>query len=1292
MLVSRRRARQLALSAAVNKSALRQWVNQMQLPSIIKRFTEQSRTARSLAALGALGLVVSTAVLAHAQYRAIPNYVGIGAGLQFRNDINNHLSGVTPIAPRIVSLPFVQLPVEQDGQEYWCPDCQQSSPCAGGGLGALAIGTQGGWSCTSGAPLANGFPLGVDVSAGTHRIKSLAPNSALGDALSQGQSHLNDLATASANYSMGSNRLQNLGSGAGNGDALSYGQSGALLNGLSLNSNPLGGLAAATVAGQALTFAQNGAQLKINNAAIGVASSSLAGASGTPLGISAPANIVAGRALVMVFTVAGSTPGVALPSGFTTIRTDSANGNGSLWTQVIACKTATGSEPGSYSVSWTNGDNHGTGAVIQLSNTDCSHLDVTSGTNAGGTATLTIPNLTTTQNNEYILAAGSWNCGDVPAISIGQVFVNNSGVGRLIVSAYPQVLAGASLSPVVGPLNTNDCGLSGTAATGAQVAFIPNSTVQAAPLITNQVGAQLQSLTGSMNHVLTVTAPPYNALGDGNTDDLNSIQQAVYDACGANPPALPSTNAQKAVYLPAPPVCYMHSKPIRLPCPGLEFKGDLSTKLCQNYVGEAVIQSPWGVNNLSYGTALVPTGAPAGNSLVAPGNVAVAEAIDLARYMNGTGTNKLASKVTSSGFNIAFFMKATASGGQILTSNPAYPGTGLGAFAIIYNGSNQVSATINTGAGLVSLATCPAQTLGNVYEIELDWDKTTYRLWQGTPGATAALCSSQASSNAMVQGPFEEIMLPPGGAHQYWPDGSSNSGVSFTGLLDSIRFELTSLHNSAYTVLNAKFAADSSTYLLENFDASLDGTQIGYSGLGGGGNVYSVVLGNMQGTVNPGGNYIHDMELCSVANGKGAPDGIFAIWGNNSRYINLSCSNAYYAQADLFNNDYLSRVEGWQGFGGHVGLAIGAAFNDGILFDNQVDGVDVACEVNEGGGGGDYENFHPHCIDRGGLRYGWIQNASQAHYTYPFVDQESGAEPQWVATFLLNSPAGPNVFDTGNIDTRNGAPYILQDNGGWGSILLGMIFNTFAQDQPAGQVIKYTNGNPTTPTQFINTLNPGGVPLSNQAGNPNVLMLGVGQNSLLQSLELQQVPAFDSGLNHVVVNQIADPAAATISVVGTTGSTAYGPYYIVCHDANGGVTNVSPSSNTVANGNATLSSANRIHIAWTAIPGCTTWDVLKGNTSTSIALTVAGTSYDDVGASTAAYSAPSRNTTADVSGLMQISTGTTFAKIPASVVNGGRFYCSDCDPPANPPVTCTHSGAKTGSWVDGLNNQWLCVP
>ncbi len=510
--------------------------------------------------------------------------------------------------------------------------------------------------------------------------------------------------------------------------------------------------------------------------------------------------------------------------------------------------------------------------------------------------------------------------------------------------------------------------------------------------------------------------------------------------------------------------------------------------------------------------------------------------------------------------------------------------------------------------------------------------------------------------------------------------------------MDSIRFEDGSVHTSAFTVPNAKWIRDGSTVLLMNFDASLDGTQIGYNGLGGFSNVYFTVL-DLNGAIGVTGfDNIHDLELCAHSNpGAGAsPDGIFAIDGNGSRWTNLSCAGAYYAQADFFNNDYLGHVDNWNGFGGHVGLNFGAAWNDSINTNAAVDGTDVACEAYQGGGGGDHEDSHPRCVDRGLLRYGWIENQSQGNYYYPFVDQEF-INNNWITTFLLDSPAsGPYVFHSGNIDTRNSGPYVIQDNGGFGSIFLGMIFNNFGSSTPAAEIINYTNGSPTTPTQLINIGNPGNVPLSNQAGNPNILVLG--GNSLMQSLELQQVPTFDSGLNHLIVSPIADPAAATISLVGTAGSTSYGPYYLVCHDINGGVTNISTASNTLANGPAALTGSNYINIAWSAVLGCASFDVLKGNTSTALALGVAGTSFHDVGGSTSAYTAPTRNTTGDVSGLMHVSTGMPFSKIPGTVLNGGRFYCTDCDPPGNPPVTCTHTGAKTGSWVDGLNSQWLCVP
>jgi len=1232
-------------------------------------------------------MVIGAATAAHAQFRAIPNYIGVGAGLQFRNDINNHFSGGAPITPRIASVLFAQLQTELEGQEYWCSDCQQTNPCLGTGSGALALGSHGQLSCTSGATLPNGFPLGLDVSAGTHRIKNLAVNSSTGDALSQGQSHLNDLTTASASYNMGANRLQNLGSAATNGDALSYGQSGAILNGLNLNAHTVTGLAPATASGQALAFAQNGAQLTTNQPSIAAVSTIENSGGGTPFVINAPAGIVSGNALVLVIGVFPNASSFTLPAGFSQIRLDNAGAN---WTQLVACKTATGSEPSSYSTAFAGGGTTSVGAILQLSHTNCAQLDASSGGFANSATTLTIPSVVTSQTNEYVLAAGSWACADVPGINVGHVYINSGASGRLTVSGYLQNASGSTPAPVVGPLNTQDCGP--LTVTGQQIAFIPTTTVQAVPLITNQSGAQLTAINASVNNVLNVMAPPYNALGDGNTDDTIAIQQAIYDACGSNPPNFPAAGAAKAVYLPSAPLCYMHSKPLRIPCINLEVFGQgAGSQLCQNYTGEALVQTGWGVSNLITGAALVGSG----NALLSPGPGPIGNSIDLARFINGTGTSKLAAKVTTNGFNIAFFMKGTAAGGQILGSHNAYPGTGNGAFSFIYNGSNQVLSSVNTvTGGLITFTACPAQTLGSVYEIEMDWDKSTYRVWQGTPGGTAILCGSIASTNPMIQGPFEEIMVPDGGPHAFWPDGSSNVVNAFSGSLDSIRFETTTVHAVAYSVPNAKFTADSQTYYLQNFEPSLDSTQIGHTFNNS--TVYSVVSGST--TIGATANdSIHDLELCSTTNGNNAgnPDGLWAAGANGSRWRNLRCSNAYYSQFDFSQQDFLAHIDDLEGFGGHVGIVKGGQFADSIILNSGIDGTDVACEVAIGGGGGSYEEQHPRCVDRGGLRYGWIEDQSQGLIHYPFVDQESGAEPQFVTTYLFNSPFGPYVVTGGNIDTRNAAPYAIQDNGGYGTTFLGMLFNTFGEDQPASAVIKYTNGNPITPTQLINALAPPGVPLSNQAGNPNILQVGVGQNTVFQSLELQQAPKFDVGLNHLTVGAIADPTAPAIAVVGISGSTSYGPYFVVCHDINGGATNVSPASNTVANGPASLTSSNFIQISWTANNACATWDVLKGNTATSLTTGVSGsaTSFTDIGQATASYTSPVRNNTGDINyGSILVSAGMTFSKLPGTVVNGGRFYCTDCDPPANPPVACTHAGARTGSWVDGLNNQWLCVP
>ena len=77
----------------------------------------------------------------------IASFTAVGAGLQFREAINNRLSGGQPILPMVVSPTFANLPAEQDGVILSCKDCKRTTPCGSGGQGASALGACGQWYC-----------------------------------------------------------------------------------------------------------------------------------------------------------------------------------------------------------------------------------------------------------------------------------------------------------------------------------------------------------------------------------------------------------------------------------------------------------------------------------------------------------------------------------------------------------------------------------------------------------------------------------------------------------------------------------------------------------------------------------------------------------------------------------------------------------------------------------------------------------------------------------------------------------------------------------------------------------------------------------------------------------------------------------------------------------------------------------------------------------------------------------------------------------------------------------------
>lgn len=138
------------------------------------------------------------------------------------------------------------------------------------------------------------------------------------------------------------------------------------------------------------------------------------------------------------------------------------------------------------------------------------------------------------------------------------------------------------------------------------------------------------------------------------------------------------------------------------------------------------------------------------------------------------------------------------------------------------------------------------------------------------------------------------------------------------------------------------------------------------------------------------------------------------------------------------------------------------------------------------------------------------------------------------------------------------------------------------------------------------------------------------------------IPAdVDAGLRIVgaglKVEPLATPSAPTLQTAGAPGATSY-TYYLVAVDRAGNKT-LAHAGTTITTGNAVLDTDNYINIIITSIPaGVDHYDILKGNTSAYLGSTdpigpPGGRSFvvfADQGQATDSYTAPTRNSTADV--------------------------------------------------------------
>ena len=351
----------------------------------------------------------------------------------------------------------------------------------------------------------------------------------------------------------------------------------------------------------------------------------------------------------------------------------------------------------------------------------------------------------------------------------------------------------------------------------------------------------------------------------------------------------------------------------------------------------------------------------------------------------------------------------------------------------------------------------------------------------------------------------------------------------------------------------------------------------------------------------------------------------------------------------------------------------------------------------------------------------------------------SGGESAFI---VLDSTSGTNVVD----GTIGANPYIddlayvvngstnnsihTVGNLAWGSSGSPQ-YNEGAYGGLGSGFILYSS--PSVPTQAIGSFNFGMF----NSGDPNSILNGAEFDIPSSSSEcttyqycghlnvrMAQLQSVAGITDHGPVNvyPLPDPAAPTVSVVGTAGSTS-ATYYLVAH-VNGGVT-LPSSGTTITNTPDSLSGTNYDLIKVPTIISSfnpemwsdATWDVLKGDTSTSLYtnIRIGPGGVGDQGGATRAYTTPSRNTTGDVvvngqfriasltpsvTSCMQISTTGVVSETGSACSGSGSSIFTSFQPGSNTAITGTGNyfqialgsgmtdGGVTGAGTSGSPYVW----
>lgn len=122
--------------------------------------------------------------------------------------------------------------------------------------------------------------------------------------------------------------------------------------------------------------------------------------SGTTCTINKPSGVQTGDLLIVICTIDGTGASLSGPSGFSTLHSEVQSGSqttASWW------KEATGSEPSTYSVTWSGSEAY-VGSCIRISGADTSNpVDVSDSNTGSGYSTVSAPSVTTTVGNTLLL-------------------------------------------------------------------------------------------------------------------------------------------------------------------------------------------------------------------------------------------------------------------------------------------------------------------------------------------------------------------------------------------------------------------------------------------------------------------------------------------------------------------------------------------------------------------------------------------------------------------------------------------------------------------------------------------------------------------------------------------------------------------------------------------------------------------------------------------------------------------------------------------------------------------------